>query len=408
MRKVIYIIPLVVLLATLGWAGRLEAAGFSVEVRNGTRGTAVADYPVTVWVRPPEGQGGTRVPIGDRTDAAGRFRGEMSWAPGSVLSAEVHYRGATYRSAPVVIGDETKNYQMRVTVYEITSSRAGVHILSRRMVLAPKDGRTLEVDELLRVANSGDKTYVGTFDNQLDMREVLPIAMPTNSILLAFTSSGTSEVSQGGQALVSRSPLPPGTTTITLRYAVRSDTGRYDLTLVRGENAPPTDEFSLLVPRNRFTREGGWMTSLLRGIGLASLAYGRPVWSGAAHSWTIDPATLGRAGTATVDGVVYRMLRGRPGITLRLAAYGPSYKGGFGLWQLWLFAALLLPALTLFLLGRRLRRHHRRQEYLRLVQLLGMVDDQTGSQSQRQYYQPLLRVLEDRLTKLCSRPQSRG
>ena len=359
---------LIILFSLLAVSTSGYAATFSALITNITKDVVVGDYPISVRLVNTSNsrQKGTIREIEGRTNSDGFFASEIEALPGKILVAEVNYRGLAYLSKPIFIKGKQQHYDLAVEVYEITSSHADVSLPSRRMVIIPIDERTLEIYDSLEVKNSGDKTYVGTFNDGLDLTQVLHIPVPADYKLRGYQAGGISpRVRTFGTALISQNEIRPGNSQISMRYLVVSDIGFFNLSLLSQKDTPEIQELNLYFP--------------------------------AASEWQLKPATLKPAGEETLGDTNYRIWKGRPGSILRLKAYGPTYAGGFNFWHVAIILAFLITGVC-FLLGRKkINLWYLNQEEKKLKKLQSMLPQETDDQELAEYYQPLRLVLASRL-----------
>ena len=279
---------------------------------------------------------------------------------------EVNYRGLVYSSGPKFIQGKLQHYDLAVEVYEITSSHEEVSIPSRTMVITPTDERTLEVYESLQVNNSGNHTYVGTFNDELDLTQVLHIPVPESYRLREIqTGADSSKIRTLGRAIVSQNEIKPGTSQISMRYLVVSDIGFFDLSLFNQKDTPLVEELNLYFP--------------------------------VVSKWHVKSATLKQAGEELLRNKKHWIWKGQPGSVLRLKAYGPTYTGGFNFWHITIILAFLVAGVCLFLTRKKISHWYLNQEEKKLEKLQTLLLKETDSQELTEYYQPLRLMLDNRL-----------
>jgi len=343
-------------------------ATFSVAVVNGSQKVILADYPVSVRVEKVN-NGRLQETLqkkNGRTNSDGFFAGEIEAAAGKVLVAEINYRGIKYFSKPVIIDDKYQHYDLLVNGYEITSSHAEVSIPSRTMVVNPIDERTLEIYDSLQVINNGNNTYVGKFNDALDLTQVLHIPVPKDYTVRGYQAGGESpKMRTVGGAIVSQNEIKPGNSQISIRYLVVSDIGFFDLSLFSQKDTPEIQEINLYFP--------------------------------VASKWNVKPATLNPADKEMLGGKNYLVWKGQPGSALRLKAYGPGYAGGFNLWHGTIILAFLVTGVCLFLARKKIELWHLIQEEKKLKKLQAKLTEETDDHELADYYQPLRQVLINRL-----------
>ena len=344
------------------------AATFSANITNITKDTVISDYPISVRLVNANNsrQKGTIREIEGRTNNDGFFKGEIETTAGKVLVAEVNYRGLEYLSKPTILNDNQQHYDLAVEVFEITSSHEEVSMPIRKMVITPLDERTLEVYDNLLINNSGNHTYVGTFNDGLDVTQVLNIPMPASYKLRGIQAGFTSaKIRTLGRAIVSQKEVRPGTSQISIRYIVVSDIGFFDLSLFSEKDTPEIQDMSLYFP-----------------VG---------------NKWQVKPAILKSAGEEVWGNKNYRVWKGRPGSILRLKAYSPDYTGGFNFWYMAMIMGFLVAGICLLLAREKIKLWYLTQEEKKLKKLQTMLLRETDNQELTDYYQPLRLMLDSRL-----------
>jgi hypothetical protein len=358
---------LIILFCLLAVSTSGYAATFSANITNITKDAVVGDYPISVRLVDANKRRQKEAirEIKGRTDSDGLFVGEIEAPAGKVLMAEVNYRGLEYLSKLIFIKNNQQHYDLAVKVYEITSSHEEVSIPSRTMVLTPIDERTLEVYESLQVNNSGNHTYVGAFNDELDVTQVLHIPVPESYTLRGFEADGIPpKIRTLGRAIVSQNEIKPGTSQISMRYLVVSDIGFFDLSLFNQKDTPLVEELNLYFP----------VTS----------------------KWHVKPATLKLAGEELLRNKNHWIWKGQPGSVLRLKAYGPTYTGGFNFWHITIFLAFLITGVCLLLTRKKISRWYLIQEEKKLGRLQDIISKESDDQELAEYYQPLRQVLDRR------------
>jgi hypothetical protein len=356
------------LFGLLAVSAKAYGATFSAMITNNTKDVVVSEYPVSVRVvNTKNGRLQETIrEIEGRTNREGLFVNKIDGMAGKVIVAEVNYRGFTYYSQPVMVNENQQHYDLAVEVYEITSSHADVSLPSRTMVISPIDERTLEVYDSLEVKNSGDKTYVGAFNDELDLTQVLHIPLPERYMLRGFQAGGKSpQIRTLGRAIVSQHEVRPGSTQISMRYLVESDIGLFSLSLFSQKDSPEVEELNLYFP--------------------------------VASNWQLKPAGIKPAGEGVLGSVNYRMWKGRPGSVLRLKAYSPSYTGSFNYWHVTIIMAFLITGIFLLLGREKIKHWYLSQEDQKLKKLQTMLSKESDDQELAEYYQPFKLIFDSRL-----------
>jgi hypothetical protein len=352
----------------LSLATKAFGATFSTTVFNGSKKAVLPDYPVTVRIT-EKNNGRSQQTYSEqqgRTDSQGVFEGEITAPAGKIIIAEINYRGISYFSKPVITENKRRHYDLAVQGYEITSSHAEVGVPSRTMLITPKDEQTLEVYDSMQVINRGNSTYVGSFNDELDLSQVLHIPVPESYRLRGFQVSGQSpRIRTLGKAIVSQNAIKPGISQISMRYLVVSDIGFFNLSLFSQKDTPEVQEMNLYFP--------------------------------AASKWRVKPANLKPADQETLGNTTYQIWKGRPGSVLRLKTYSPAYIGGFNFWHVSIILAFLVAGSCLLLARKKINHWYLIQEEKKLKKLQNLIIRETDDQELAEYYQPFKLILDSRL-----------
>jgi hypothetical protein len=364
----LWIKALIIFFGLLAVSTTVYGATFSAMITNNTKDVAVSEYPVSVRVVNTK-NGRLQETIRERegrTNSEGLFVNKIDGTAGKVIVAEVNYRGFTYFSQPVIITDNQQHYDLAVEVYEITSSHADVSLPSRTMVISPIDERALEVYDSLEVKNSGDKIYVGAFNDELDLTQVLYIPVPESYMLKGFQAGGMSpRIRTLGRAIVSQHEIRPGSTQISMRYLVTSDIGFFNLSLFSQKDTPEAKELNLYFP--------------------------------VASEWQLKPARMKSAGEGALGTVNYQIWKGQPASAVRLKAYSPSYAGGFSFWHVTIIMAFLAAGIFLLLGRKKIKHWYLNQEDQKLKKLQAMLSKESDDQELAEYYQPFKLIFDSRI-----------
>ena len=344
-----------------------NAATFSVSIRNVTKQETLAKYPVTVSVGNKDGQGKFKPQrtVESQTREDGIAVGEINQAGKSLLWAEVLYRGVHYRSKPVRMVSGREEYALQVPVYEITDVNSGVSIESRQMIVLTKNDRSLEIYETLVVTNKSEMTYVGRFNDELDMNQVLFIPMPRGYMLYGFSGYETQKVSTLGSGLATQNVIIPGTNEISIHYYVQSDMGEFDLDLLSQKDAPEIKTFTLFFPKE--------------------------------NAWKLKQSALSKSGEEFINKIPYTILKGKPGSALRIKVFGPTYEGGFGLWHVSIILSFVLALITLFLARESIRSRALAREEQRLEDLIEELDQESSDNGMDGKYAFMRQTIKKRM-----------
>lgn len=220
MRRAIAAIVLAAFLAGAPAAeARLRvAAVVRGHVSNGTEGApAPAGLVVTaVLTRDGEERGRWQATTGPD----GAYRMELVVISAALLSGRLvvgtDYLGVTY-SLVVDLSEAKTDIEAGLTVFETTQDDAGISVASDTLTIVRGREDTLEVLQVQRVRNAGDRTYVGHAEGV-----VLRLPFPPGAFDL---SPGDGLVSRDlgpvGEGFTTNDPVLPGETTISYLYKVR-------------------------------------------------------------------------------------------------------------------------------------------------------------------------------------------
>ena len=222
--------------ATSGSHADTGSPAIGGEVRHGADGTALADVEV-VLLTSEEGEQAELART--TTDADGAFRFEP--APTDIeVEVVATYDGAPTRSGPFLSAAEC-NEDLELVAYDTTADPSDV-VISSWVVWVDRDlGVTFQHD--LQVDNTGERTWVGFDPDEAGTRTVISVPLHADAFGLGFLGRFTECCSaMRGNEYVHTSPLPPGRTNGTVRYAVET-TDRLELT-----TRLPVASFTLMLP----------------------------------------------------------------------------------------------------------------------------------------------------------------
>jgi hypothetical protein len=226
------------LLLTAGQASGQPAGTTKVggQVVHGVEETGVAGVEVALLASE---EGETDELATTVTDEHGRFRFEQ--APvGVELEVTATYQEAESRSGPFVTTPEG-DPELELLVYEATEDPTDVRITS--WVVWVDRGAGVAFQHDLRVENLGDRTWLGFGPEADGNRTVLSVPLHPEASGIGFLGRFTECcATMRGAEYVHTSPLLPGRTLGTVRYAVEK-TDRLDLT-----TSLPVDSFILMLP----------------------------------------------------------------------------------------------------------------------------------------------------------------
>jgi hypothetical protein len=349
-----------------------HAVTLNVDITNVTRGEKMSEYPFSVIV---SGSGTEQSEALDfRTNADGSFQGTIPVQSRKMLAVEVSYRGTTYRSRSVEVREGVEQLSLPVPVYDISDRKDNIVITDRLLTLYPRSERVVQVFERLTVENSGNTTYVGRFNDELDMNQILYIPMPAGYVLSGFrgiTNKGAYTLSS---ALVTRSEIIPGTHVISLNYHVISDTGFFDFSLFTQKDAPEIRYLTLYVLRD--------------------------------ENWNIKLSGLRPAGVRVTGGKTYAAWKGLSASATRIKIYGPSYRNTSLAWTIFIATLLFTAFAALYMMREHIRSWNAVREKERLESILAGIKEDTAGVETDSFILPFTRIISRRLKDLEQRTKA--
>jgi len=166
----------------------------------------------------------------------------------SLLKVSTEYRGVTYSSLLLQTVQGKGNYDMPVTVFELSDEDGLVYVKERRIFIQSIENNMLSIVDGLTLANIGDKTYVGKFNDQSQFNETVRIGLPANYERPSIEGPvDMDQVRTMGNAFVLQEMIPPGERMLFLSYQVKSDIGRFELHYPVGT---PLKKLKLLIPED--------------------------------------------------------------------------------------------------------------------------------------------------------------
>jgi hypothetical protein len=219
-----------------GWAQPAGTTTVAGQVVHGVQETGVAGVEVALLASE---EGEVDELATTITDGEGRFRFER--APVDVeLEVTATYQEATSRSGRFRTTSEG-NTDLELVVYETTDDPRDVRISSWVVWVDRGAGVTFQHD--LRVENGGERTWLGFGPEADGTRTVLSVPLHPEAVGIGFLGRFTECcATMRGAEYVHTSPLLPGRTLGTVRYAVET-TDRLDLS-----TRLPVDSLVLMLP----------------------------------------------------------------------------------------------------------------------------------------------------------------
>ncbi|MGH2772700.1 MAG: hypothetical protein ACRDIU_06145 [Actinomycetota bacterium] len=217
---------------------------------------AAAQAQVTVSGRIKMGTAGVPLPAGltvvgseiDEGGKAGELKRQVSndgtfrieGFAGSRLFVGVEHQGVTYAKE---VRSKDAEITIDLEIFETTADPSVVSVASNTITVLQGKGDTMEVLEVLRVANSSDRTFTGMGDGQ--PRPIVLLALPEGAFDLSPAEKanprGLAPTAMGPAAT---SPLYPGQTQISYLYKVRVPRTGFQF---RRESVYSTGKVDLLV-----------------------------------------------------------------------------------------------------------------------------------------------------------------
>ncbi len=357
---------LTVLLTTL-FVSSLYAMPVEVTIRNGTTRDVLPNYPFTIHMLNKTGKEASKLDL--RTDSKGLYRGDLPFGKDTVLLARATYRGVTYETTSFKKIKDTLVAEL--TVYEITDRADNITIPHRTLVVSPQNDHTVQVFEIIQLKNKGTRTFVGRYNDELDTHQVLYIPMPLGYRLNHLQGIDSRKVLTYNRAIITEEKLPPGEREIVLGYLLRSDTGLFDLSLVSDGNKPEPEQATVLLLKN--------------------------------NNWRLKSGALEFSGETDFYGKLYQSWTGKGSDILKIKLYSPAYRDRTFTWAIAIIGGVLLSAMLMFLGGKRIRLYYTLKEKDRIMNTLSALKATGGEDG---YYQPIIKILEERLSEINRRMAS--
>jgi hypothetical protein len=230
MSKRIMRLALLAIVLFVGLSPLVHAEGGVVQgqVINGTAGVeaTLEGLPVRLYVYSGHTLKDTRRAS---TDAQGAFRFDgvptgSAWA--AVVSVE--YAGVEYHGKVLDLSTGT-DFNSDITVYETTTDDAALAIERSHLIVEMGVGQ-LEVTELVILANTGDRTYLGGEEVVPNRRATARLGLPTGATDVSFASAALAgAMVRTGQGFVDTRPIVPGQQQYVLSYALACEGSAYNL-----------------------------------------------------------------------------------------------------------------------------------------------------------------------------------
>lgn len=351
-----------------------HAVILKVKITNATKGENMSSYPFDVVIddsiSSPK-RGSTKA-LTFQTGPEGMYKGDLDIQENKKLTVEVNYRGIKYRSQTVEVKNSVDHLSLPVPVYDISDRSENIAITERFVTVVPHDDKAIiQVYEQLEVDNSGDKTYVGKFNDELDLTQVLHIPLPAGYSLNGLQGISYQMTYTLGNALVTREDIKPGKHRLSIYYRLVSDTGFFDLSMFSQKDAPEIRNMSLYFPQKT--------------------------------DWKIKLSGLKSAGDHTMGDKTFDAWKGRGDSVTKVRVYAPSYRNPTLFWS-----ALLIPIFgiafgTLYVCNGPIRQWNMKRERKRLETILADINDNAEEAGKGEFYRPFTNIITSRLKEIDQR-----
>lgn len=332
-----------------------------VTIKNATTGVMLKDYPFSVEIRKSK-SGKLLKKMEFKTNNRGIYTGNISMDVQNTLYGRVSYKGVTYTA---MAGEDGR---LNINVYEITDRSDAIKVPHRTIIISPQDDRTVQLFEVLIIRNNGNKTFVGRFNDELKTHQVLFIPLPRGYRLNHVQGIMPQKVFTYNRGIVTEEEILPGERELVLGYMLRSDTGFFDLSVSSIENSPVPENVTVLFQERK--------------------------------GWRFKPSNLKSSGKSEFYGKIYRTWTGKNEKSLRLRLYSPAYKSSLSNWGIAVVSGFLFSMISLFLYRKKLRIYYLKREKDRILETLSALKTVTKGDG---FYDPMIRLLEDRIVEINRR-----
>jgi len=225
-----------------------ESAGSVVgEISNGTPGGSIpADLTLTLHTFSEMAETGVySTSLSGGTDF--RFN-DVALKPGETAVVRTVYEDVMYVSGFRTIEDETAELVMPVVIYETTTSPENVSVAQLHFFVNKLDGQ-VQIGEFAVVANTGDRTYIGSSD--ATGAETWSVTLPEGADGLEFDGAQLGDrFTETEDGFADTRPVPPGDASVETSFT-------YDVPFEEGLAIEQTIDLPvraavLVLP------EGGW------------------------------------------------------------------------------------------------------------------------------------------------------
>jgi hypothetical protein len=346
------------------------AVTLKVDITNSTSGEKMTSYPFSAKISGPGPRGKSEKPetLEFNTGPEGVFESEINVKEGSAIEVEVNYRGISYTSQTREVKTGMETFSFMVSVYSITDKMQNIAVTDRRLTLVPLNEKVIQVYEWLKIENSGNKTFIGKFNDELDVTQVLYVPMPKGYELTGLRGIPYTGIYTLTGGVVTREDIKPGTHEVLINYYVKSDTGFFDFSLFTRKDAPEMGFMSLY-----FTKD---------------------------DRWKINYSGLKAAGEEQIADKTYYVIKGMADSASRISIYGPTYEGTAFRWGMSIIVIFAVLLACLYLCRNSIQLWQIKQEKKRLESLLSGINNRDGRNDVNGGYQPFLNIVHGRLKEI--------
>lgn len=347
-----------------------EAVTMKVDITNATKGEKMASYPFTVKVITMDSAYRLKKTekLEFKTGPDGIYEGNIDVKTGTAVKVEVNYRGISYSSKLRAVKTGMEKLSFSLPVYNITDRQENIAVTERHITLVPKNDNLIEVYESITIENSGNSTYVGKFNDELEVTQALYIPMPRGYALKGLYGIPTTGISTLSGGIVSKNNIKPGIHEATLFYNVSSDTGFFDFSLFTQKEAPEIKYISLYFPKD--------------------------------EKWKINTAGLKPAGEETMKNRTFSIWKGRADSVLHIKLYSPAYEGTMSRWAVFITLIFGVLLTVMYLCRAPIKLWHLKREKKRLESVLSGLTDTDGENEVRGEYHSFARIIRGRLKEI--------
>jgi hypothetical protein len=346
------------------------AVTLKVDITNSTKGEKMVSYPFSVNISNTGPRNISEKPktLEFNTGPDGVFESEIDVKKGAAIEVEVNYRGISYTSKTEKVRTGMETFSFILPVYSITDKMKNIAVTERRVTLVPRNEKVIQVYDRLKIENSGNTTYVGKFNDELDLTQVLYVPMPRGYELTSLRGIPYSGIYTVTSGIVTKEEVKPGTHEVLINYSVKSDTGFFDFSLFTRKDAPEMGFISLYFPKD--------------------------------DRWKINHSGLKAAGEEQISGKTYYVMKGMSESALSISIYGPTYEGTSFRWGVSIIAIFAILLICLYLCRNSIQLWQIRREKKRLESMLSGINDRAGENDINGDYQPFVNIVHGRLKEI--------